>query len=146
MAPLVSTVEIARSPEDVFAYVTDVARFGEWQEGLIRAHAEGDVKVGSKVVITRKAGPREQTMTTELTEVSPPSSWAFRGIDGPVRPIGKGTIEPTADGAGSRLRFELDFEGHGIGKVLVPLFVRRQAQKDLPKSHQNLKQRLESAG
>jgi hypothetical protein len=40
---------------------------------------------------------------------------------------------------------ELDFEGHGIGKLLVPLVVRRQAQKELPKNVQNLKVRLESA-
>jgi hypothetical protein len=26
----------------------------------------------------------------------------------------------------------LDFEGHDIGKLLVPLVVRRQAQKELP--------------
>jgi hypothetical protein len=40
---------------------------------------------------------------------------------------------------------ELDLMGHGIGKLLVPLVVRRQAQKELPKNVQNLKQRLEAA-
>jgi uncharacterized protein YndB with AHSA1/START domain len=144
MAPLTSTVEISRSPDDVFAYVTDVSHFGEWQENLVSARQEGENKVGSKVMMTRKAGPREQTMTAELTEFSPPRSWAFRGIDGPVRPIGRGTVEPIGDGSKSRLSFELDFEGHGIGKLLVPLFVRPGAKKELPKNHQNLKQRLES--
>jgi uncharacterized protein YndB with AHSA1/START domain len=144
MAPLTSTVEISRSPDDVFAYVTDVSRFTEWQEGLIRAHQEGEARVGAKVVMRRKAGPREQTMTTELTEYDPPRTWAFRGIDGPVRAYGKGTVEPIGDGSSSRLSFELDFEGHGIGKVLVPLMVRPSAKKELPKNHQNLKRRLES--
>lgn len=146
MAPMTNSVEISRRPDDVFAYVTDVSHFGEWQEGLISARQEGENKVGSKVVMTRKAGPREQTMTTELTEFSPPRSWAFRGIDGPVRAIGRGTIEPIGDGSSSRLSFELDFEGHGIGKLLVPLFVRPGAKKELPKSHQNLKQLLEGPG
>jgi hypothetical protein len=44
----------------------------------------------------------------------------------------------------TRFTFDLDFEGHGLGKLLVPLFVRRQAAKELPESHANLKRKLES--
>jgi hypothetical protein len=40
---------------------------------------------------------------------------------------------------------DLNFEGHGIGKLLVPLVARRQAQKELPRNVQILKERLESA-
>jgi hypothetical protein len=39
---------------------------------------------------------------------------------------------------------ELDFEGHGIGKLLVPLVVRRQAQREMPRNMRSLKERLES--
>ena len=46
--------------------------------------------------------------------------------------------------ARTRFTFELDFEGHGIGKLLVPLFVRRQAKKEMAESHRKLKERLES--
>lgn len=83
-------------------------------------------------------------MTMEVTEHSPPRRWAFRGIDGPVRAIVSGTVEPLGDGAWSRLTIELDFEGHGIGKLLVPLVVRRQARGELPRNQQALKERLES--
>jgi uncharacterized protein YndB with AHSA1/START domain len=147
MAPLVNTVEIDRTPDEVFAYVTDPARFTEWQNTVVSAHAEdGDpVHVGSRVVMTRKMGGREQTMTSEVTEHQPPGRYAFRIIDGPVRAHGKGSFEPLDDGARTRFTFELDFEGHGIGKVLVPLVVRRQASRELPQSHANLKQRLEAA-
>ena len=37
MAPIVNSVEISRSPEDVFAYVTDLSRFTEWQEQVVSA-------------------------------------------------------------------------------------------------------------
>lgn len=37
----------------------------------------------------------------------------------------------------------LDFEGHGIGKLLVPLVVRRQARKEMPANLATLKQRIE---
>jgi hypothetical protein len=83
-------------------------------------------------------------MTLEVTEHTPPTRFAFRGIDGPVRAVGRGSIEPLDNGARSRVTVEIDFEGHGIGKLLVPLFVRRQATKELPQNQRRLKERLES--
>jgi uncharacterized protein YndB with AHSA1/START domain len=144
MAPIVSSVEIARRPEDVFSYVTDPSRLAEWQESLVSARAEGGgpPAVGSKMIHVRRVGRGERTMTMEMTELNPPRSWAVRGIDGPVRAIVNGTVEPL-DGARSRATIELDFEGHGVGKLLVPLVVRRQAKGELPRNVQHLKERLE---
>ena len=126
--------------------MTDPSHFTEWQDAVVSARLleTGPVKQGSRISLTRRMGKREQTMTSELTEYSPPRSYAFRVTDGPVRALGKGRFEPLDDGARTRFTFELDFEGHGIGKLLVPLIVRRQAAKELPQSHANLKTRLES--
>jgi uncharacterized protein YndB with AHSA1/START domain len=145
VAPIVHSVEISRSPDDVFAYVTDPSHSTEWQENLLSVSPEGEgpVGVGSRLRMTRRVWRSERTMTSELTEYDPPRSFAFRGIDGPIRARGKGTVEPVGDGTRSRFTLELDFEGHGIGKVLVPLVVRRQAQTDVEKSQANLKERLE---
>jgi hypothetical protein len=82
-------------------------------------------------------------MTLEVTEHNPPRSFAFRGIDGPIRPIGKGTVEPLGDGSSSRLTTELELTGHGLGKLLAPL-VRSQARKEIPANQQRLKERLET--
>ncbi len=146
MAAIVESIEIARPPEDVFPYVTDSVRLAEWQESVVSSRLEGSGPraVGSRVTVTRRIGRGERTMTSELTELNPPTSWAVRGIDGPIRGNVRGTIESLDDGAWSRVTIELDLEGHGIGKLLVPLVVRRQAQKELPKNLQNLKERLES--
>ena len=38
---------------------------------------------------------------------------------------------------------ELDFVGHGIGKVLVPLLVRPESRKGLPRNLELLRSRLE---
>ena len=147
MAPIVSSIEIARPPEEVFAYVIDPSRMAEWQESVVSARAEGGgpPAVGSKAITSRKIGRRERTMTMEITNISPPRSWTVRGIDGPVRGIVNGTVDPLDDGARSRVTIELDFEGHGLGKLLVPLVVRRQAQTEMPRNLRNLKERLESA-
>ena len=145
MAPLVHSVEIDRGPDEVFAYVTDPSRFTEWQAEVVSAHAEdsGPLQEGSRIVMTRRMGGREQTMTTEYTEYDSPRSYAFRVLDGPVRALGKGKIEPLGDGDRTRFTMELDFEGHGIGKLLVPLVVRRQAAKELAHTHEDLKRVLE---
>jgi uncharacterized protein YndB with AHSA1/START domain len=147
MAPIKHSVEIDRKPEDVFAYVTDPSRFTEWQDAVVRASRldDGPVQRGSKISLTRRVGRREQTMESELTEYTPPRSYAFRVLDGPVRARGNGTFEPLSNGERTRFTFELDFDGHGIGKLLVPLVVRRKAAKELPESHESLKQRLESS-
>jgi hypothetical protein len=47
------------------------------------------------------------------------------------------------DSARSRLTIALDFQGHGIGKVLVPLVVRRDARKEMPANLATLKERME---
>ena len=147
MAPIVSNIEIARPPEEVFSYVTDPSRLDEWQESVVSAHLEGGGPpvVGSKAITIRRIGRGERRMTMEMAELSPPGSWAIRGIDGPVRGIVNGTVEALDDGARSRVTIELDFEGHGLGKLLVPLVVRRQAQKEMPRNLRNLKEQLESA-
>ena len=147
MAAIVESIEIARPPEDVFPYVTDPTRLAEWQESVVSTRMEsgGPPAVGSRVTVTRRIGRSERAMTSELTELNPPRSWAVRGIDGPIRGNVRGTIEPLDDGARSRVTIELDLQGHGIGKLLVPLVVRRQAKKELPKNQQNLKERLESS-
>jgi uncharacterized membrane protein len=138
------SIEISRSPEDVFAYLDDLARHGEWQEQVVSAKVEGvPTKVGSRSTETRKVGGREREMTYEVTEHNPPRLFAFRGVDGPVRPIGRATVEPLEGGARSRVTLDLDFEGHGMGKLMLPL-VRNRAGKQVPKDQARLKQRLES--
>jgi uncharacterized protein YndB with AHSA1/START domain len=144
MALIVASAEISKSPDEVFAYVTDPTKQREWQESVVRAECkEIPVRVGTRASVTRRVGRREMTMTSELAELHPPTSWAVRGLDGPVRGNVNGTIEPVEDGARSRVTIELDLQGHGIGKLLLPLLVRRKVQEEMPRNMQKLKERLE---
>jgi len=139
MAPLVSTIEIARPPAEVFAYATDPMHFAEWQHDVVSVRMIGD----SRFTTTRRISGTERTMTQQITRNDPPHSWAAQGVDGPIRPHATITIEPIEDGRHSRVTFTLDFAGHGLGVPLVPL-VRRQAQNGAPTSYRNLKKVLES--
>jgi uncharacterized protein YndB with AHSA1/START domain len=144
MAPIVASTEISRSPDVVFAYVTDPTRLPEWQASVVRAESsETPARVGTRAQVTRRVGRREMSQSAELAELTPPTSWVVRGLDGPVRGDVEGRIDPLDDGARSRVTIELDLHGHGIGKLLLPLFVRRKAQDEMPRNMQKLKERLE---
>ena len=143
--PITTTAEIARPTDEVFAYVTDPSSFPDWQEGVVSGHMDGPAtNVGSKCTTVRQIGGRQREVNTKITEYDPPHRWADRGIDGPIRAIVVVTVEPLAGGSRSRLTIEVDFTGHGIGKLLVPLFVRRQAARQIPEDMSRLKQRLET--
>ena len=145
MPPIVSSIEIARPPEEVFSYVSDPSRFAEWQHDVVSVRIEGGgpPRLGSRFTTTRWIGRAERTMTQEITEIDPPRSWAAHGVAGPIRPNANITVEPLNDSTRSRVTFALDFKGHGIGVPLVPV-VRRMAAKGAPRSYRNLKERLES--
>ncbi|MEU7072079.1 SRPBCC family protein [Streptomyces narbonensis] len=146
MAAITETIDISRSPEEVFSYVTDPNHLPAWQESAVSVRRLGDepFAVGSKVAVTRRLGRRDFTTTMQVIELDPPRRWHIHGIDGPVRGDVQGTIEPLGDGERSRLTLSLDFEGHGIGKALVPLVVRPHVRKEMPKDERTLKGILES--
>jgi uncharacterized protein YndB with AHSA1/START domain len=145
MAPIVTTTEVGRPPEEVFAYVTDPARFAEWQHGVISGRMEGNGShaVGDRCLTTRRIGFAERPATSEITHVDPPQTWGVRAVDGPIRAIVDVTVSPLEEGRRSRVTIELDFTGHGIGKLLVPLFVRQSARREMPENLQTLKEQLE---
>lgn len=144
MAPIIASTEVARPAEEAFAYVIDPSTMSEWQQGVVRGQLDTPMPhVGSRCTTVRRIGGREREVTTEITEYDPPRRWADRGISGPIRAIVAVIVEPLADSARSRVTIEVDFTGYGIGKLLVPLIVRRQAANEMPQNMKRLKQRLE---
>lgn len=142
---LTHSVEIARSPEDVFTYLDQLDRHGEWQTQILEVTniSDGPVGVGTRATEKRKVPGGSREMTYEITEHDPPRRSAFRGTNGPVRPEGVVTIEPLDDGKRSRVTIEFDLKGHGIGVLLAPL-ARRDARKSIPKDQAALKAKLEA--
>ena len=144
MAPITVTTDVARPAADVFDYATDPTRFTEWQRGVVDGRLESpEPVVGATCRTTRRIGGAERASVSRISHVDPPRAWGVRGIDGPIRAIVDLTVEPL-DANRSRLTIAVDFTGHGIGKVLVPLLVRPQARKEMPQSVAALKDRLEA--
>jgi uncharacterized membrane protein len=144
MAPIVDSIEINRKPEDVFAYFDELAKHGEWQQQIVsvRVETDGPTQVGSRATDTRRLPGGTRDVSYEITEHDPPRRSSFRGVNGPVRPHGTVTVEPLDGGARSRLTLEFELTGHGAGVLFAP-FARANARKEIPKSHQRLKEILE---
>jgi uncharacterized protein YndB with AHSA1/START domain len=141
-----SSVEINRPPAEVFAYLDEVERHGEWQPDIVstKKETEGPVGVGTRVTNIRRVPGGRRPITYEITEHEPPRRTVFRGVNGPVRPDGTVTVEPLDDGTRSRVSLQFDLVGHGLlGKLFAPM-ARRQAARTIPRDQQTLKQKLES--
>ena len=140
------SIEIGRGPEEVFAYLYQLERHGEWQSQIVstKVETDGPVRVGTRVHEIRKIGGRERDTSYEVTEHDPPRKSSFRGVVGPVRPDGTVTIEPVGDGSSSRVSIAFHLVGHGFGKLIAPL-ARMQARKSIVESQEQLKAKLETS-
>jgi hypothetical protein len=141
---LTASIDIDRKPEDVFAYVEQLDRHGEWQDAIVSARKEppGPTRLGTRSIETRRVpgGPRE--FTSEVVEYDPPRRFTALGLNGPVRPRVTVTVAPLDEGLRTRFTLQLEFKGHGVGWLLAPL-ARRQASKQVPLDQARLKARLE---
>jgi uncharacterized protein YndB with AHSA1/START domain len=139
------TVDVDRPAAEVFAYATDPTKFHEWQQGVVSGKLEsnGAPEVGDQCLTVRRIGGAERPSTSELVRFDPPRAWSVRGIDGPIRARVDVTVEPLTESR-SRLNITVDFDGHGIGRLLVPLVVRRQARAEMPENLARLKQQVEA--
>ena len=146
MTAIVAEIDINCPAEVVFAYATDPTHFHEWQKGVIdgKMTTTGEPSVGDRCVTTRRIGMANRPSTSEVVRVEPRRAWTVRGIDGPIRATVDLIVEPI-EAQRAHLSISVDFEGHGIGKILVPLVVRREAAKEMPDNVAELKRHLEEA-
>jgi hypothetical protein len=146
MPPIVTSIDVDSPAAEVFAYATDPSRFSEWQQCVVSGHMEGNSTpvLGDRCVTTRRIGRADRASTAELVGFDPPRHWSVRGVDGPIRAMVDVIVEPRSD-TQAHLMISVDFEGHGIGRLLVPLLVRREAEREMPVNMETLKRRLEEA-
>jgi hypothetical protein len=94
-------------------------------------------------VTTRRIGGAARAAESRLVTFDPPRARAVRGTNGPIRALVDLTVVPLTEDR-SRLTISVDFQGHGIGRVVVPLMVRREARREMPLNLATLKANLEA--
>jgi len=146
MGTMSTTIEVDRPAAEVFAYATDPTKFAEWQKGVMDGSMDkpGPPTIGDRCRTTRRIGLANRMVTSEIVHIDAPSTWSLKGVDGPIRAQVDLQVEPLSD-ARSRLTISIAFEGHGIGRLIVPLIVEREARKEMPQNLAALRAQLEGA-
>jgi carbon monoxide dehydrogenase subunit G len=131
------TVEIARTPEEVFDYLVDVSNLPSWQSGVHSARREGD-----RIHESRHLLGRELSTTLAIDEEARPRVFAIRALDSPVPFTVRHELEP--DGSGGT---RLSVVGEGDAGMLPGFaagIMARRAEKQFRKDFERLKRLLET--
>jgi carbon monoxide dehydrogenase subunit G len=130
------TVEITRSPEDVFDYLTDVSNLPAWQSGVHSAVRDGD-----RITESRHLLGRELTTNLVIDEEERPRVFAIRAVDSPVPFSVRHTLEP--NGGGTRLTVVGEGDAGMLPGFAAGIMARR-AEKQFRKDFERLKRLLEA--
>ena len=125
-------LEIARRPEDVFAYLADPTHLPDWQASAVEVRPETD---GRWSEVRRFLG-RRLDVEVEAVERDPPRLLTVRSTGGPFPFTVRHRLEPAREG--TRLTV--------VGKAEAPRFVQlasRAAERQLRGDFERLKQILE---
>ena len=129
-------IEIARPPEEVFAYLADPSHLPEWQESAVEVRVEDD-----RFHEVRKAFGRRLESVLEVEERDAPRRFVVRTIEGPLPIRAEHDLEPAADG--TRLSVAVEGEPGGMLGPATRLLVRG-AERQFKGDFARLKRILES--
>ena len=136
-------VSIDAKPEEVYAYVADLTRHGEWSKGLtIEAVSEGPVEVGSQYRSRGRMMGKEFQNDISVADLNPPGRFRFIANDGKSDVSQEFTLSPQNEGTllVRRVAFEVNpVMGFVFKAVIGPLI----ANPSMNKSLKSLKERLE---
>jgi uncharacterized protein YndB with AHSA1/START domain len=130
-AVIENTGEIARTPEDVFDYLSDMANEIAYNPDCVsmKRLTDGPVGVGTKYRAKWKQSPG--VIITECTQHERPRVWTYVN-GGPISVTLTVTLEPTATG-GTRMTSRSEWSPHGWFRFIFPIFVlvMRRAERNV---------------
>lgn len=141
------TTQIGRLPRDVFAALTDVARFPEWliASGIVRVERAEDapLQVGSKLTIRQVVAGRSTVVDARVTALVPDATFAVEGRDPDGVAIAfEATLAPAGDVA-TTLRWSVRI-GLPLRHRMFESMVGPQAKRAAALDVEAFKRRLES--
>jgi hypothetical protein len=142
LAIVENAVDIARSPEDVFDYCTDLTREPEWNPKAKRVEkvSPGPIGRGTRYEAEFLKG---NPTTIEFVRFDRPLGWESVGCSRRLDAKGEGRVSATEDGAHLVMRMEL--RPKGTLRLLLPImgrFMHKQEERNLAA----IKQALEGSG
>jgi ribosome-associated toxin RatA of RatAB toxin-antitoxin module len=141
------TTEIAASPEAVFAILSDLERYPEWQEFLQRVAVKERDGEGRPLLVEAQADATVRTLRLELRCTrEPPRRLAWRSEGGDLKELtGAFGLSEAAPGR-TRATFRLDVDpGRKLGLLLRGALADRLRDRVLSGMLEGLRRRAESA-
>jgi uncharacterized protein YndB with AHSA1/START domain len=133
-------LEIERSPQEVFDYLTDVDRVPEWQASALESHADGPLGVGARIHETRRLLGRDAHTELEVSAFDPPKRLTLNTISGPVKVDIDHRLETHGDGTLLHVVAEAD---PGLMLGFARPVIERQAKREVRGDFDRLKELLE---
>ena len=130
------TLQVPRSPEEVFAYLQDFTTTEEWDPGTVRTtRLEGDGGVGTRYRNVSRFLGRETELEYVVEEADSPGRLRLRGENKTVVSEDTMTLKPAPGGTELTYRAEFTFKGVSrfVAPLLAPAFKRLgdEAEKGL---------------
>jgi uncharacterized protein YndB with AHSA1/START domain len=128
------SITISRSVEEIFAYMTDIGNFAEWNEqaGPSEQTSDGPVGVGATYRGSYDFMGRKMEWTSEITEYEPNRKMTQK-VDMGVAVMGMSWLVEPVEG-GTKVTIISEGEMGGLGKLAGPLMdrtMRKQMEGNL---------------
>ena len=116
--------DIARSPDEVFNFMTDFNQLRRWRTmDDLRLQPEGSARVGTRLFSKVKGAGRPMEFVNEIIELDPTRRvFRDRCLEGTFLIQSQWNVVPY--NGGSRLQWVTEFEPRGMMKLLTPVLGR----------------------
>jgi uncharacterized membrane protein len=127
-------IDIRRSPEEVFAYLSNFENNPQWQSGMVSARftSAGPLQVGSTYSQEARFLGRPVISEFEVIEYEPGRKVKITSTSGTFPITVTRFVEPDGDG-GSRVTAVVEGDGSGVYRLAEPILrsiVHRSIQSD----------------
>ena len=120
------TAVIDRPIEEVFAFLADGENDPKFSPRVleIRKTTDGPSGVGTVYASTVKDAGMKTQREFKLTEFEAPTRIRWTELSKNMITVPEGGYDLAPEGEGTRLTVHNEFEGHGFGKLILPLALR----------------------
>jgi uncharacterized protein YndB with AHSA1/START domain len=141
------TARLAASPDQVFAYISDLDSLAEWQGGVTSAHhtSEGGMRTGATAEVTREMMGQRIVAPLLVTAYEPPRLLGIASKVSGVEADATLELSPADDGAATDLAFAMEIRGSGVTSFMEPM-IAGAARGDIEASLERLQAKFDGAG
>jgi uncharacterized protein YndB with AHSA1/START domain len=136
------SARIGAAPEEVFAYLADLAHLPEWQAGVTSAEmtSSGELGVGSTAHVVRQVMGQRIEAPLTITEFEPPHRLVIGSEVSGVAAVAQLDLA-AADGFATDLRFAMEIRGSGVTRFMESM-IAGAAGGDIDQSIRRVQERF----